>query len=110
MVIIYQANVRGSQHSVACDKHANEAGSRLYNRTVGAQRQVFHPPEKKAVSSQATAVHRENKRRPSMSARASHSLWDSKCSWREVEGSIYSHLRLCSSLFVAVFPFLKKKV
>lgn len=34
MVIIYQASVWGSQHNAACGKHANEAKSMLYNKTV----------------------------------------------------------------------------
>lgn len=36
-IIIYQVNVwGGSQHKVACGKHANEANSMLYNTIVGA--------------------------------------------------------------------------
>lgn len=52
MIIIYRANVWGSQHNVACGKHTNETMIILNSKIVvaGAGGTIFHPSEKKATS------------------------------------------------------------
>lgn len=60
MVIIYQANVWGSQHNEACDKHAKEAKAPYITKLLGQEeRMVFHPLEKKAASSDTLQLARE---------------------------------------------------